>query len=148
MVVSRLRYEKTISATYLGVNKLLCEVPCLSNRVGTNKRFADHEDLVRVGELTKLGQRAHQSSVVVSSARSIDEDHIVEHLPLRSVGGVHNSVACNGRSIFAIALFKQVDSPDFLTTTELAEVADVNGTCPPPLPAHGAGSGEGSRRFC
>jgi hypothetical protein len=61
----------------------------------------------------------------VSAACSIDENHIVEHLSLCSIGGVHNGVACNGRRIFAIALFEQVDSPDLLTTAELAEIADV-----------------------
>jgi hypothetical protein len=62
----------------------------------------------------------------VPAARGIDENHIVQHLSLRGVGGVHNGVACNGRRIFAIALFKQVDSADLLTTAELAEVANVH----------------------
>jgi hypothetical protein len=61
----------------------------------------------------------------VSAAGSIDEDHIVEHLSLRSVGGVHNSVACNGRCILAIALLEQVNRTDLLTAAELAEVANM-----------------------
>lgn len=60
------------------------------------------------------------------AARSIDENHVVQHLSLRGVSGVNHGIACNGRRVFAITLFEQIDSADLLTTAELAEIADVD----------------------
>lgn len=112
--------------TYLRINEFFGEVPRLGNRVGADECFADHENLVWVCELAELGQRAHESRVVVSASCGVDEDYVVEHLALSGVGCVYHSIAGNGGCVFAIPLLKQIDGADLLATAELAEVANVH----------------------
>ena len=128
-IVSSRRVKRSfaliISRTYLRVHEFLRKVPRLRDRVGAHQRFADHENLVRVRQLAEFGQRAHQSGIVVSASRGVDEHNVVQHLALAGVGGVYHGVAGNGSCILAVALLEQVDGTDLLATAELAEVAHV-----------------------
>jgi hypothetical protein len=100
--------------------KTTIEIPRLRHAIRTHKRLTDHENLIRIRQFRKLLQRTHQSSIIMSPARCINQ-HNVEAILLRMSHSISSDVSC----IFTVSLFEQIDFAA-LALAEFLEVADVD----------------------
>ena len=90
--------------------KRLVETPRLRHAIRPHQRFPDHQDLIRIGELSEFLQRGHQACVVVSPSRRVDEHH-VEAVRRRVCHCVFGDVGC----VFAVAFFVELDAASALS---------------------------------
>lgn len=113
-------------APALDVDKLGGKVPGLGDRVGADEGLADHEDLVRVGQLAKLGQAGHEARVVVAAAGRVNQDNVEAHVVGGGGAGIGDGVAGQRGGVLAVALFEELDVADVFALAQLGQVAHVD----------------------
>lgn len=82
--------------------------------------LAHHENLIRLGKVGKLFERAHEALVVVAATGGINQDN-VEALG----GGVSDGVTGDLGGVLAVSLLVELDLAA-LADGQLLEVADVD----------------------